>query len=270
MEQIGRGVSGTVFATKQDGQDLAIKVVRAGEDAENEIRILEKLRGTCFVVQLQAVERAGRICRLVFPRFSFTLHQLIVHARNLNADHQAYLTKQLAAGVNAMHLHRIIHRDLKPENILCDSFCRLQICDFGLSCTLDDEYTRLETYMISRWYRPPELLRARKHKTPHGQEVDVWSMGCVIGEIFARKPLFPSTDVREQRIVIERLLQTKLKKRWLLAERRRSFFETISPNERVIFALDACLREDPSERSSAYEVCKVVAAIPIFGLEGRK
>ncbi len=263
MDEIGCGTSGRVFATTKDGKDLAIKVVRAGEDAENEIRILKQLCGTSFVVQLQAVERMGRICRLVFPRFSFTLHQIILQTNNLNADHQAYLTKQLAAGVHAIHTHRIIHRDLKPDNILCDAFCRLQICDFGLSCTLEDDATRLETYVISRWYRPPELLRTRKGViTPHGQEVDVWSMGCVIGELFARKPLFPSKDVCEQRIVIERLMQTKLKKRWLLVERRRSFFASITSNQQIILALDSCLRENPRHRSSAWKIYEIVAAIP--------
>ena len=162
-----------------------------------------------------------------------------------------------------LHRHRIIHRDLKPSNILCSDCCQLQLCDFGLSCTLDevDDKVRTRAYVVSRRYRPPELLCLRREHTTYGQEVDVWSMGCVIGEIYGRAPLFVGSDERKQRIAIERRLQTTLKRHWLLPARRRAYFETLSTDEPVVLALDACLREKPHERKTAAEIFRLVEGI---------
>ena len=94
----------------------------------------------------------------------------------------------------------VVHRDLKPGNILVDRNCRLKICDFGLarSCAKSsdtDSQQLLTMYVTTRWYRAPELLC---FSSTYGSAVDMWSVGCIIAELFTRKPLFQGVDPLSQ------------------------------------------------------------------------
>eukprot|EP00744_Colponema_vietnamica_P000792 GILI01001379.1.p1 GENE.GILI01001379.1~~GILI01001379.1.p1 ORF type:complete len:451 (+),score=44.49 GILI01001379.1:213-1565(+) len=105
--------------------------------------------------------------------------------KKITEDHVKYLTYQMLKGLWALHSADIMHRDLKPQNLLVNGNCDLKICDFGLAraCSLapdlpDEPFTE---YVITRWYRAPEvLLESRGYSKP----VDVWSAGCVIAEMF--------------------------------------------------------------------------------------
>jgi cyclin-dependent kinase-like len=82
----------------------------------------------------------------------------------------------------------VVHRDIKPENLLINpSDNTLKICDFGFSRPLPQNYKgpRLEggkmtDYVATRWYRSPELLLGY---TDYGPEVDMWAIGCIMGEL---------------------------------------------------------------------------------------
>lgn len=50
-------------------------------------------------------------------------------------------------------------------------------------------------YVTTRWYRAPELLC---FSSSYGSAVDMWSAGCIIAELFTRKPLFQGTDPLSQ------------------------------------------------------------------------
>lgn len=88
----------------------------------------------------------------------------------------------------------IIHCDLKPENILLKQKDKsgIVIADFG-SGTLDEEI--VYTYIQSRFYRAPEIMLG---VFPYTQAIDMWSMGCIMIELFTGFPLFPGTNEREQ------------------------------------------------------------------------
>lgn len=100
----------------------------------------------------------------------------------------------MMSGLKYMKTLGIIHCDLKPENILLKQKDKsgIVIADFG-SGTLDEEI--VYTYIQSRFYRAPEIMLG---VFPYTQAIDMWSMGCIMIELFTGFPLFPGTNEREQ------------------------------------------------------------------------
>ena len=124
----------------------------------------------------------------------------------LSEVHRKYVIFQLAKTVKYLHSAGILHRDLKPSNILVDSSCRIKICDFGLSRTLhhyEGKNPTMTEFIATRWYRAPEVLFG---STTYSTKSDMWSLGCLIYEMFAEKPLLPGDDSINQ---IEKLLEFK-------------------------------------------------------------
>lgn len=96
---------------------------------------------------------------------------------------------QIIKGLVFLEKHKIIHCDLKPENILCaDTMCRnLKIVDFGSGCFRDEQ---IYTYVQSRFYRSPEVILRIKYT----EKVDIWSLGCILAELYTGEPLFPGNN----------------------------------------------------------------------------
>ena len=78
--------------------------------------------------------------------------------------------KQLLTGLVNMHEQKIIHRDLKPENILMKDG-QVKICDLGSSKILDDENFMNTPYVVSRFYRAPELILGTNK---YDDKIDMW------------------------------------------------------------------------------------------------
>jgi mitogen-activated protein kinase 1/3 len=93
-----------------------------------------------------------------------------------------------------------LHRDLRPSNLLLNAKCDLKIGDFGLARTTTETDFMME-YVVTRWYRAPELLLNCSEYTA---AIDIWSVGCILGEIATREPLFPGKDyVHQLRLITE-------------------------------------------------------------------
>lgn len=98
-----------------------------------------------------------------------------------------------------MHSANIMHRDLKPSNILVNMNCDLKICDFGLArgfgtSEMDKDLKKTE-YVVTRWYRAPEVMLTTQHYT---ESLDIWSIGCIFGELMMRQTLFPGNHNLKQ------------------------------------------------------------------------
>lgn len=105
-----------------------------------------------------------------------------------------YFLYQLLRGLKYVHSANILHRDLKPSNLFLNANCDLKIADFGLARTTSETDLMTE-YVVTRWYRAPELLLNCSQYTA---AIDVWSVGCILGEIVTRQPLFPGRDYIQQ------------------------------------------------------------------------
>ncbi|KAJ7980943.1 Mitogen-activated protein kinase [Quillaja saponaria] len=130
------------------------------------------------------------------------LHQIIRSNQGLSEEHCQYFLYQILRGLKFIHSANIIHRDLKPSNLLLNSNCDLKICDFGLARpTSENDY--MTEYVVTRWYRAPELLL---NSSDYTSAIDLWSVGCIFMELMNRKPLFPGKDhVHQMRLLTELL-----------------------------------------------------------------
>mmetsp|Transcript_35443 Transcript_35443/g.110529 ORF Transcript_35443/g.110529 Transcript_35443/m.110529 type:complete len:331 (+) Transcript_35443:378-1370(+) len=101
------------------------------------------------------------------------------------------ITKQVLSALEYVHSLRLIHCDLKPENILIKSYsrCEVKVIDFGSSCFIEDH---LSSYVQSRSYRAPEVMLG----LPYNQKIDIWSLGCIVAELWTGYVLFQNDSVQ--------------------------------------------------------------------------
>lgn len=111
-----------------------------------------------------------------------------------------YFLYQILRGLKYIHSANVLHRDLKPTNIFLNANCDLKIADFGLARTLSETDFMTE-YVVTRWYRAPELLL---NCSAYTAAIDIWSVGCIFMELLNRGPLFPGRDyVQQLRLITE-------------------------------------------------------------------
>ncbi|XP_055517805.1 mitogen-activated protein kinase 8 isoform X1 [Leucoraja erinacea] len=119
----------------------------------------------------------------------------------LDHERMSYLLYQMLCGIKHLHSAGIIHRDLKPSNIVVKADCTLKILDFGLARTAGTSFL-MTPYVVTRYYRAPEVILGMGYK----ENVDIWSVGCIMGEMIRGGVLFPGTDHIDQwNKVIEQL-----------------------------------------------------------------
>lgn len=101
------------------------------------------------------------------------------------------ISSQVLRALDYVHSLRLIHCDLKPENILIKSYsrCEVKVIDFGSSCFVDDH---LSSYVQSRSYRAPEVMLG----LPYDQKIDLWSLGCILAELWTGYVLFQNDSVQ--------------------------------------------------------------------------
>ncbi|QQP37385.1 Uncharacterized protein FKW44_017628, partial [Caligus rogercresseyi] len=176
----------------------------------------------------------------------------------------ASIMKQLLEGLAFCHSKNFLHRDIKCSNILINNKGEVKLADFGLArlYSAEDNTRPYTNRVITLWYRPPELLLGEEC---YGPSVDVWSCGCILGELFNRKPLFPSNEELIQLANISKLCGTPSPANWpnvthlprftsfkpkkVHKRRLREEFAFLPPAALDLF--DSMLTLDPSQRVSA-------------------
>lgn len=109
------------------------------------------------------------------------------------------------------HENFVLHRDIKPNNLLIAADGEVKLADFGLARSFSDPYKVMTTNVITRWYRPPELLYGAKH---YSGAVDVWSVGLVFAELIIRAPYLPGNTELEQIGLICKAIGTPTEENW--------------------------------------------------------
>ncbi|TKR64055.1 hypothetical protein L596_024651 [Steinernema carpocapsae] len=234
IEQVGEGTYGQVYKAldKKTNEKVALKKVRLENEKEGfpitavrEIKILRQLDHQNVVRLLDIVtdKRTAADQRkekgafyLVFEYLDHDLMGLLESSTELNFAltelHIASFTKQLLRGLDYCHHMKFLHRDIKCSNILLNNKGEIKLADFGLARLYNEEKERLYTNrVITLWYRPPELLLGEER---YGQAVDVWSVGCILGEFFTRKPLFQGQNDWMQLDLISRVCGTPTPEVW--------------------------------------------------------
>ena len=210
-QKLGKGAYGIVWKAidKVSRTQVALKkcfdAFRNSTDAQRtyrEIMYLEALNGHDNIVKLLGIIKAAndRDIYLVFSYCETDLHA-VVRANILQEIHKQYIIYQLLKALKYMHSAELLHRDIKPSNLLLNSDCHVRVCDFGLCRSVKEANaaqtndTILTDYVATRWYRAPEILLG---STCYGKAVDIWSVGCILGEMLLGKPLFPGTSTMHQ------------------------------------------------------------------------
>nr|XP_057940804.1 cyclin-dependent kinase 11B isoform X2 [Doryrhamphus excisus] len=134
---------------------------------------------------------------------------------------------QLLRGVRHLHDNWILHRDLKTSNLLLSHKGILKIGDFGLAREYGSPLKPYTPVVVTLWYRSPELLLGAKE---YSTAVDMWSVGCIFGELLTQKPLFPGKSEIDQINKIFKDLGSPSEKIWpgyneLPAVKKMSFTE---------------------------------------------
>jgi cell division cycle 2-like len=118
---------------------------------------------------------------------------------------------QLTSAVSYLHSHYILHRDLKTSNILFSNQGSVKLADFGMARYTSNPPPRLTQVVTTLWYRAPELLLGVEE---YGFEIDIWSLGCIFGELLTLSPLFHATNEVSLLSLIFGLLGTPTKVTW--------------------------------------------------------
>ncbi|KAL8158594.1 hypothetical protein V2J09_000131 [Rumex salicifolius] len=214
---VGRGAYGIVCCAKNEetNEEVAIKKINgAFNNSIDAKRTLREIKLLCHldhdnVVKIKdvvkpPVKEQFQDVYIVNELIDTDLHQVIRSNQELTDDHCQYFLYQILRGLKYIHSANVLHRDLKPSNLLVNANCDLKICDFGLA-RITSETEIMTEYVVTRWYRAPELLLNCSEYTA---AIDIWSVGCIMMEIFKREPLFPGKDYLQQMGLITELVGT--------------------------------------------------------------
>ncbi|KAF4214747.1 hypothetical protein CNMCM5878_008937 [Aspergillus fumigatiaffinis] len=105
------------------------------------------------------------------------------------------LMLQILSGLEFLHSHWIMHRDLKTSNLLMNNRGEIKIADFGMARYYGDPPPKLTQLVVTLWYRSPELLLGAEK---YGPEIDMWSIGCIFGELLTKEPLLQGKNEVDQ------------------------------------------------------------------------
>lgn len=118
---------------------------------------------------------------------------------------------QLFQGVAFCHDQRVLHRDLKPQNILVNARREVKVADFGLARSFGIPVNTFSNEVVTLWYRAPDVLLG---SCSYSTSIDVWSLGCIVAEMYTGQPLFPGQTNDDQLQKIFRILGTPSEASW--------------------------------------------------------
>ncbi|XP_058730988.1 probable serine/threonine-protein kinase At1g54610 [Vicia villosa] len=214
LGKVGRGTYSNVYKArdKESGKIVALKKVRFDtSDSESikfmarEIMILQTLDHP-NVIKLEglATSRMQYSLYLVFEYMQCDLTRVISRPTERLTESQikCYM-QQLLLGLQYCHERGVMHRDIKASNLLIDKEGVLKIADFGLANSLKIKPKGpLTNRVVTLWYRAPELLLG---STDYDYSIDIWSVGCLLAEMFVGRPIMPGRTEIEQLHMIYKL-----------------------------------------------------------------
>lgn len=258
IQQVGEGTYGKVYKSRNTitGDFFALKKLRLESEREGfpltairEIKLLQSFSHKNIILLLELMIEENRVY-MIFEYLDHDLTGLLTHPDLiLEESHKKFIFKQLMEGLNYLHKKNVIHRDLKGSNILLDNIGRLKIADFGLARSMkifvDGENFDYTNRVITIWYRPPELLLGATH---YGQEVDIWSVGCLLIELYSKVAAFQGFDEVGQLCKIFNVMGTPSINEWPQIE-NLPWFEILKPSVNKISQFEKLYKNIMTENS---------------------
>lgn len=218
--KVGEGAYAVVYKGREiaTGRQVAIKKIKVGQfkdgldmSAVREVKYLRELQHDNVIALLDVFSSKTNL-NLVLEFLDADLEIIIKDRSNVfqPADIKSWMVMTLR-GLEFCHRNFILHRDLKPNNLLLASDGQLKIADFGLARDFADPSVKMTSQVITRWYRPPELLFGCRF---YGPGSDMWSVGCIFAELMLRTPYLPGESDMDQLKVIFRALGTPTEDEW--------------------------------------------------------
>ncbi|CAB3980727.1 cyclin-dependent kinase-like 5 isoform X2 [Paramuricea clavata] len=209
---VGEGAYGVVMKcrNKETNEVVAIKKFKDSEDNADvkrttmrELRVLKMLKQENIVQLREAFKRRGKLY-LVFEYVEKNMLELLDEMPNgVPISRLRGHIFQLIKAIQWCHQNNVIHRDIKPENLLISKDDSLKLCDFGFARAMSSNSSAPFTdYVATRWYRSPELLLGGSY----GKPVDIWAIGCILGELTDGQPVFPGESEIDQLYTIQKVL----------------------------------------------------------------
>eukprot|EP01055_Gregarina_sp_Pseudo9_P000233 Gregarina_sp_Pseudo_9__232@NODE_114_length_4196_cov_16_128699_g106_i0_p1_GENE_NODE_114_length_4196_cov_16_128699_g106_i0NODE_114_length_4196_cov_16_128699_g106_i0_p1_ORF_typecomplete_len921_score211_04Pkinase/PF00069_25/1_7e54Pkinase_Tyr/PF07714_17/3_4e25Kinaselike/PF14531_6/8_2e10Pkinase_fungal/PF17667_1/4_7e05Kdo/PF06293_14/7_1e05APH/PF01636_23/0_00023WaaY/PF06176_11/0_0018RIO1/PF01163_22/0_0059Seadorna_VP7/PF07387_11/0_12Seadorna_VP7/PF07387_11/3e03YrbLPhoP_reg/PF10707_9/0_44_NODE_114_length_ len=207
ISEIGKAAFSTTFKCRdlRHNIDVCLKVITNYKDyidqSLDEIQILRYIKSNAEPCESRCLELTDYF---YFEEHLFLVTELLgdnlycfdTKIRKMNQGRFFSLGRvqkiayQILIALSYVHSLRLIHSDLKPENIVMvdESYPLVKLIDFGSACFEDDS---LSSYVQSRSYRAPEVLLG----LCYDQKIDVWSLGCVLAELWTGFVLFQNQCV---------------------------------------------------------------------------
>lgn len=211
---LGKGSFGTVVEAYDHKREesVAVKLLKnravQKKHAEQELKLLEKVNlndpedNKSVVRMKNSFYFRGHLC-IVFELLSLNLYDFMKSNsfQGLALPFIKRVAIQVLTGLKYIHSQGIVHCDLKPENILLkhSNKSSVKIIDFGSAC---ESYQKIFTYLQSRYYRSPEIILGATYNSA----IDMWSLGCILVELYTGRPLFQGESEHDQLIKIMSVL----------------------------------------------------------------
>ncbi|NXO33247.1 STK36 kinase, partial [Locustella ochotensis] len=199
LEMIGEGSFGRVYKGRRrhSAQVVALKFIpkvgRSEKELKNlqrEIEIVRDLHHPNIIEMLDSFETAKEVV-VVTDYAEGELFQILEDDGSLPEEQVQTIAAQLISALYYLHSHRILHRDMKPQNILLGKGGVVKLCDFGFARAMSIHTMVLTSIKGTPLYMSPELVEER----PYDHTADLWSVGCILYELFVGTPPFYTNSI---------------------------------------------------------------------------
>ncbi|KAJ2787859.1 dual specificity protein kinase yak1 [Coemansia interrupta] len=278
LEMLGSGTFGQVVKCQniKTGKYSAVKVIKNkpaySKQSMMEVRMLDMLNTKYdtndqhHILRLEEWFEFRNHLIFVNELLSINLYDLLKQNQyqGLSTNLVRILVQQILDAMIVLNEAQIIHADLKPENILLEEINKPQVkvIDFGSACL---EWETSFSYIQSRFYRSPEIIMGLRYSS----RIDMWSLGCIVAELYLGLPLFPGASEYNQLSRIIDLLGMPPTSMIESAKRKDDFFNYLGKGNWAFkpmaqYSLENNVEEKPSKRYfTATTLSELITTYPV-------